>query len=730
MIAAATLPGWSAAAAPLRSIAEVLALTADLRSEERTAVVSGVVTLASPHVVIQDGEAAIYVEPPDPPDGERQPRWKRTLGVALEIGEEIEISGAVDFRGFTPRLVMRGIRRLGRRALPAPAAIDFTRLFAGGDDGRRVRVTGVVQAVLDNPEGWSLIFESAARRFRVIVAHEVVPERPDRWIDADVEVVGVCYSYRNSRGEFLAPGMFVGQPDDLHVVRAPADGPFDLPLTPLGRIARFRLAPLGGHRLRTAGVVSFVAPGMLYLQEGIGGVRVEMATPAVGEPDFEAGDRVEVAGFPDVRSGIGAIAWAIARKVSAGPPPEPERIQPSEILRLNLASTRMSEIAQPGSYDGCLIRCRGRVEAVNRAATGTVVTLIDDGSAFTATFLDPASEEARPLVPGSEVEVTGIVEARRKGPGEGDILRGSIWHAQIELLLRGADDIRVIRLPPWWTPARLAAAAAVAAALAIAAFGWVTILRCEVARQTARAVAEESARVEASLDHEITLRERSRLAANLHDTVLQTVTGIGFQVQVCQTEQGRPTGLSPGRLEVVRRMVNHAIEQLRGTVWALHAPLDAGRSLGRALEERLAMLQENFGTPILCRITGRERPVEDLVAANLVLVAQEAAANALRHAAAETIEVVLAFVDDATIRLTIRDDGRGFKVTDRPGPAHGHFGIEGMSDRMQAVGGWCTLESEPGRGTTVTAIVPSPREVDDLSDRTDAPAADRGSMAS
>lgn len=709
---------------PLQSIGSILALPDQELAGGRPAVVRGVVTIATPHVVIDDGSHAIRVFRRHPPGEAVQHRSAQPLGVQLEVGSEVEVSGVVDYEDFEPRLLMRSIRTLGTRPLPEPAAINFTRLFAGADSGRRVRTTGVVQAILDNPEGWSLIFESASRRIRVVVDKALVPSRPDAWVDAEMEIVGVCESNRNNRGEFLAPKLFVGKAEDLQVVRAPVPDPFALPMTPLNRVAGFRLEPLSGHRLRTSGIISFIVPDMLYLQDGIGGVRVELAPGAGDRESLQAGDRVEVAGFPDVRSGIGAISWAVARKVSGGPEPTPVEIQPREILRLNGEGRRF---ARPGSYDGCLIRCRGRLDAVNRSAVGLVLTLIDDGSAFTATLLDSKRPDAMPALPGSEVEVVGIVKALRKGPGDGDLMRGMNWLGHIDILLRSEGDVRLVRPPPWWTPERLMAFAIAAGSIVVAAGIWVATLRRQVARQTARAVAEESVRYKAAIDYEITLRERNRLAANLHDTILQTVTGIGYQLQACQVEQSRTTGARTDRLEVARKMVNHAAEQLRGTVWALHSPPIGTRSLVLALEERLARLREGFDTPVDISFTGRERRLSDTATFNLVLVAQEAVANALRHAEARTIEVGVAF-GDSEVSLVVHDDGLGCDMTMRPGPSEGHFGIEGMIDRMQAFGGTCTFLSIPGDGTTVTAKAPYAAMEDHLSDRTGGDPANHGSI--
>jgi hypothetical protein len=179
------------------------------------------------------------------------------------VGTEIEVSGFVDSGERTLAVAVQSSRFLGPRPLPEPAALDLARLFAGGFDGRRIKATGVVQAVLDNPEGWSLIVETASRHFRIVILKALAPSRPGHLIDADVEIVGVNTGMRNSRGEFVTPYMRVASLDDIRVVREPPLAAFDLPILPLGAIGRVRAGPTGGHRVRTTGVVSFAVPGSL-----------------------------------------------------------------------------------------------------------------------------------------------------------------------------------------------------------------------------------------------------------------------------------------------------------------------------------------------------------------------------------------------------------------------------------------------------------------------------------
>ena len=704
----------AAATEPLRSIAEILALPVEEFEHQRPVVVRGVVTLGQP-LVIQDGDSAIYLDHTQLQDGAGK-HWREILkSLSLQLGAEVEATGVVDPGGYAPWVIMHDIRRLGEQPLPEPVSLDIAQLFAGEGVGRRIRATGVVQAVLENPKRWSLAFESASRRFSVTIAKAVMPELPEGLVDAEVEVVGVGKSFRNTRGEFVAPGLYLARGEDLRVIREPALGPFELPITPLGSIARYRPKPLGGHRVRTAGVVSFATPGTLFLQDDIGGVQVDLAPTAGGDSTFEPGDRVEVAGFPDMTTGIGAITWAIARRISHGTPPPPLSIQPGYIVRVNDTHSQVGSVARPGSYDGCLIRCQGKLEAVNTTSGGTLLTLTEDGTAFTARVATRDRTDSTPFVLGSELEITGIVQAERNPQGDSSSVRGTTSLSQVGLLVRDRGDIRVVRLPPWWTPARLAAVAGLLGFLALASIVWVTFLRREVARQTARAVAEESARQQAALDYEITLRERNKLAGNLHDTALQTVTGIAFQLKVCEAKERERIADAVaivgddevGRhLGVARKMVEHAADQLRGTVWSLRSLPNEGRSFSDALRELVDRLETGHEACVRLDFNADADAIPAYVAGNLILVVQEAVHNALHHAAPRQVDVSVDVDGAGGVAVEIRDDGSGFEVGTQAGPRHGHFGVAGMRERVERLGGTFEIDSASGRGTSVRAGVP------------------------
>jgi signal transduction histidine kinase len=705
VIAAGACPDLAFATEPLRSLADIVALAPDDLDSRRPAVVHGVVTLTDP-LVIQDGDHAIALAAPASfavGNGDSPP----PLDPIPPLGTWLEVTGFVDPEGRAPTVAVEYLRRLGTRPLPEPVPFDPAQFFAGGSAWRRIRASGVVQAVLDNPEGWSLIFESASRRFRVLIDKTLVESRPDWLIDADVELVGVNNGVYNNRREFIVPRLEVASLDDVRVVRARAADAFDLSVTPLRAIARSRVHERGGHRVRTEGVVSFAVPGFLFVQDDAGGVRVDL-TPDPGVTSmFQPGDRVDVAGFPDVTSGIGGLAWAIARKTSSGPAPAPVPIQPSAILRINQASYKTEQRATPGNYEGCLIRCVARVEAVNTSPAGTVLTLLEQGEAFTATLADGGDAAGPQIEPGTDVELTGIVRTQRTLERLGDLFKHTLTPFHVEILVRGADGIRILRLPPWWTPRRLAIALGAIATVLGLAIAWVILLRREVASQTRLLAHEMRSRRDAAIEFDATLRERSRLAANLHDTLLQALAGSVLQIDLCRRSlAGRRVEAAGDQLDVAKRMVKHAADDLRNSVWALRTAPLAGRSLPDSLRAIVSQLGGDAPGQLRLRLDGESFPLPRFVAGNLLLVAQEAIRNAQHHAAATAIDVTVRFDAPARrVALTVSDDGTGFAWGTQRGPERGHFGLQGMRERIEAIRGRFAVETAPGRGTRVTAEV-------------------------
>jgi signal transduction histidine kinase len=719
-------PSDAAPPEPLRSISDVLDLPIAELDRGRPAVVRGTATFLRSHsLVLQDGDDAIFVARRSESDGSDAAITEAWLQVPL--GSVVEVDGVVEPGGYAPTIIASDFRVVSQGELPAAVVADVGRLYSGADDNRRVEIRGVVQGLDPEREGgsWQLFVEAASRRIVVELPKEFFPDDPAHLVDAEVQATGVVAAFRNIRGEFIAPRLCIARPEDLAVIKAPASPPFEAAFVPLEEIARFRVRPLGGHRLRTSGVVSFVTPESLYLQEGIGGVRVDLAeSPAAEAEPLCEGDRVEVAGFLDMSRRIGGIVGAVVRRIATEQPPEPLRIEPREIVANHAAARGTGMISPVGSYDGRLVRCRAVVETVAPMPEGVIVSLADGDTPLMAELPPTAvvTTYLPRLTPGSEVEITGIVRLDLSAEQSGGL---TIAHPRLErlnLLVRSPRDVTVVRAAPWWTPRRLAVAAGSLAALLVAlaagSMAWVTVLKREVARQTNLAVDEATARREAALEYEVGLRERSRLAANLHDTILQTVTGIGFQLKACEVSRQREAATNDtgtagdtvgagGHLAVARKMVDHAAGQLRSTVWSLRSLPTDDRLFSVALRELADRHAAGHETQISLSFDPAADRLPACVAGNLLLVMQEALHNALHHADPRTIAMgVAADAAARTVTATVRDDGAGFVIGSQAGPTQGHFGVAGMRERVERLGGRLEITSSPADGTTVTAVVP------------------------
>lgn len=207
------------------------------------------------------------------------------------------------------------------------------------------------------------------------------------------------------------------------------------------------------------------------------------------------------------------------------------------------------------------------------------------------------------------------------------------------------------------------------------------------------------------------LAERQRLAREIHDTLAQGFASIVTLYEAARAELAARPEAARGRLEEIGRTARSSLAEARRVVWALlPGALEEG-TLVDALEGLVRDFRSETGLDAASRVSGQSRRLEAATEATLLRVAQEALANVRKHARARTVALTLTYLDDA-VRLDVRDDGVGFELEldrDRdPWHASG-FGLSGMRERLELNGGTLTVESAPGRGTTIAAALPDAR---------------------
>ncbi|MFD4178960.1 MULTISPECIES: sensor histidine kinase [Streptomyces] len=200
--------------------------------------------------------------------------------------------------------------------------------------------------------------------------------------------------------------------------------------------------------------------------------------------------------------------------------------------------------------------------------------------------------------------------------------------------------------------------------------------------------------------------ERRRLAAEIHDTLAQGLTGIIAQLQVVTSVSDRDPETARLHLERAAALARHSLGEARRSVHNLAPVALEHDELAGALGKTVADWAEQHRVRADFTVTGTVEPVHDEIAATLLRIAGEALANAGRHSGATRVGVTLSFMDDE-LTLDVRDDGRGFDpATATPAGRTGGFGLGGMRARAERIAGAVEVESEPGGGTAVSARVP------------------------
>ena len=225
-------------------------------------------------------------------------------------------------------------------------------------------------------------------------------------------------------------------------------------------------------------------------------------------------------------------------------------------------------------------------------------------------------------------------------------------------------------------------------------------LAMSVADQAALAI--ENARLRSQAEQAAAFAERSRLARELHDSVTQSLYSIALYAEAVTRMLASGAGPEAAEhLHELRETALEALREMRLLIFQLSPPvMDEGGLVG-ALQMRLDAVEARGGMNVNLQVEGEEH-LEPRVRQELYQIAQEALNNALKHARAQVVRVLLDFREPA-IRLEVSDDGCGFDLKEaRKG---GGLGLRGMKERVQAIGGTLSIKSAPGKGTTVSVLV-------------------------
>ena len=451
--------GRSGAPGRLESVGAIRRLSAAEAAQARPVSLDATVTYWDPDwklLFIADHEAGIFVN--------------GAGGTPMRPGDRIRLSGTTAPGDFAPTIAASAITVLGHGPLPRPRRTSTDEMSTGSEDGQWIGLEGVVRAVSAEYGHAYVDIVAGGRRIRATVPSVPAGAAPYWLIDNRVRVQAVAGSRFNEQRQLTGLQLFVPTVLDIRVEDAAPIDPFAMEVRPFASLLQFDPDRVG-RRVRTRGVVTSRQDGTLYVTDGRGAVELRGT-----DVKADVGDEIDIVGFPALGEAAPVLDDVLVRRTGRRSRPEPRLV---------------ADGTAPGdAQHGQLVTIDGRVLDRVVGASEQVLVLQRDNVLFTAHLAADPTTWPAPRT-GSRVRVTGVCLVERGTAGA----RSSAFRIR----LRTPEDAVVTRAAPWWTSAYTWTSVGASVGLALAAFGWVAILRRSV-RAKAEIIRERLER-EAALEH-------------------------------------------------------------------------------------------------------------------------------------------------------------------------------------------------------------------------------------
>ena len=589
-----------------------------------------------------------------------------------------------------------GIEVIGHATPDAPYDITAQEMLSGRHDFQFTRLTGRVRDIAFSETNAEWLFLTLISEHSIIYAglpySDTAAFRPDDLVGAKVSVEGVCLKYDLSFRVQQGRVFKISGPDAVRILEpAPAD-PFNVPDVSLIRDRPpMDYAFLGFHRAVGHVIASWRNRNVLI--RGADGTLVNLKLATTNAPAY--GVCVEAAGLPETdfyHLRLTRCQWRRTDLPTISLE-EPENVEPWSLL-----TNSRSRLGLSPAWQGRAVKLTGTVREISEDDTPRLT--LENGTRSVAVDASSCPNVLDGIEVGSTLAVAGtcVLESESYNP--------STLFPQATgffIAVRSPSDLTVLSEPPWWTPRRLWTVIGILLLAMLGILIWNATLRQVAVRKGRELFREQLGRVKADLRTE----ERTRLAVELHDTLAQNLTGVSMEIEAANDLRGHAPQPMLDHLGIAAKALKSCRDELRNCLWDLRSQALEERDMNTAI---LRTLQPHVNdSRIAVRFNVPRAKISDNTAHALLRVIRELVINAIRHGNATAVKVA-GSLDPDVLRCSGTDDGCGFDPETAPGVLQGHFGLQGIRERIDELGGTLVLDSVLGKGSKATITIPLPKE--------------------
>ena len=577
------------------------------------------------------------------------------------------------------------IEMLGHAEPRAPVEGGAAEIMGGRHDFCRALLAGEVRDV--EPSGsdpcWNYlsIIGGGRQYYAPIPIRGASLKELEALIGSSVLLDGFPDSH-NCSYRFLDERRFmVAGRDNIKILKPPPDDPFAIapPVSSLHRLAPETISRLGRHKADGCIITKWQGRNMLLrLRDD----RIAVVT-AIDHVSLPRGESAEVIGYPSTDGFTLRLSRAILRPSNGDAFVEPTSMTLSE---RDVANRLSDDFLGKSALQGRRVRLCGMVSDFGEVQRDNGAFLLSIAGHLLEIDFSSVPETAAEIEKGCRVRVTGTC-----------VLDSENWTTLstgarlggIRVVMDRPDDFEILSHPPWWTPGRLSAVVAVLLLVLAGSLVWNRMLHRLSERRGRELFRERTASALA----ELKASERTRLAAEIHDSISQILTGASMQ-------------LDAGETGAAKRILASCRRELRCCLWDLRSRALDASDFQKAVRETLA--PHLGGTAATIDFDIPSAKMSEALRHAALSIMREATVNAVRHGHAQTI-AISGELSGRRLSFSIVDDGRGFDPDKAKGSADGHFGLLGMRERAKAFNGSVSITSAPGDGTEISVTLEDSR---------------------